>query len=111
MAEPRFKMYVSVDVYPCNETKVMHFSFTLLRIKSLYMFRALVAHLQEALNKRHSVYWVRIMSVGCGTVAVEPCHSQLTLYAHSIPSAVCAAIPEHEQAMLETCRGPSFSVN
>jgi hypothetical protein len=29
------------------------------------MFRALLAHLQEALHKRHFVYYVRVMSVGC----------------------------------------------
>jgi hypothetical protein len=28
------------------------------------MFRALLAHPQEALNKRHLVYFVRVMSVG-----------------------------------------------
>jgi hypothetical protein len=28
------------------------------------MFRALLAHLQEALHKRHLVYCVRVMSVG-----------------------------------------------
>jgi hypothetical protein len=33
------------------------------------MFRALPAHPQEALHKRHLVYCVRIMSVGCDTVA------------------------------------------
>jgi hypothetical protein len=47
------------------------------------------------------VYCVRIMSVGCGTVAVS-----LTLYARSVPSAVCTVPPEDEQVMLETCRGP-----
>jgi hypothetical protein len=31
------------------------------------MFRALLAHPQEALRKRHLVYCVRIMSVGCAT--------------------------------------------
>jgi hypothetical protein len=35
------------------------------------MFRALHAHPQEALHERHLVYCVRIMSVGCGTVAVK----------------------------------------
>jgi hypothetical protein len=49
----------------------MYFSFNLLRIKSLYIFRELLAHPQEALYKRHLVYWVRITSVGCGTVAVS----------------------------------------
>jgi hypothetical protein len=57
--------------YQYNETNAMHFSFNLLRIKDLYMFRALLAHPQEALHKRNLVYCVRIMSVGCGTVAVS----------------------------------------
>jgi hypothetical protein len=34
----------------------MHISFNLLRIKGLYKFRALLAHLQEVQNKRHLVY-------------------------------------------------------
>jgi hypothetical protein len=63
------------------------------------MFRTLLAHPQEALHKRHLVYCVRIMSAGCATIAVS-------LYARNIPSAVCAATPEDEQVMLETCRGP-----
>jgi hypothetical protein len=54
-----------------NETNAMHFSFILLRIKGLYMFPALFAHPQEAMNKRHLVYCVCIMSVDCGTVAVS----------------------------------------
>jgi hypothetical protein len=70
------------------------------------MFGALFSHPQEELHKRHLVYYVR-MSVGCGTVAVklQPCHSQLTLYARNtrIPSAVCEAPPEDEKVMLETC--------
>jgi hypothetical protein len=123
-------------------------------------FRALLAHPQEVLHKRHLVYCVRIMSVGCGKVAVhckratanwpnvvcvappedeqvmlETCrgswfsinwmksvsrwfhytlqswHSQLTLYLRNIPIAVCVDPPEDEQVMLETCRGPWFSIN
>jgi hypothetical protein len=58
-----------IIVYQYNETNVMHFSLNLLRIKGLYMFRVLLAHPQEALNKRYLVYCVRLMSVGCGTVA------------------------------------------
>jgi hypothetical protein len=86
----------------------MHFSFKLLRIKGHYVFRAILGHPQETLYKRCLVYCVRIMSVGSGTVAVklQPCHSQLTLYARNIPNAVCAAPPEDEQVMLETCRVP-----
>jgi hypothetical protein len=34
------------------------------------MFRALLAHPQEMLHKRHLVHCVRIMSVGCATIAV-----------------------------------------
>jgi hypothetical protein len=70
----------------------MNFSFSLLRIKSLYMFRALLAFPQEALK-------------------LQSWHSQLTLHARNIPSAVCAAPPEKEQVMLETCRGSWFSIN
>jgi hypothetical protein len=46
--------------YQYSETNVMHFLFNLLRIKGLYMFRALLAHPQEALHKRHLVYCVRV---------------------------------------------------
>jgi hypothetical protein len=67
-----------------NKTNVMQFSFNLLKIKSRYMFRALLAHPQEVLNNRHLVYCIRIMSVGCGTVV---------------------APPEDEQIILETCSG------
>jgi hypothetical protein len=42
--------------------------------------------------------------------SLQSCHSQLTLYARNIPNAVCAAAPEDEQVMLETCRGPWFSI-
>jgi hypothetical protein len=69
------------------------------------MFRALLDHPQEAIHKRYLVYCVRIMSVGCATIAV---HNQLTLYARNIPSAVSESPPEDEQVhvMLEICRGP-----
>jgi hypothetical protein len=71
-------------------------SIWFLRITGLYMFRALYVHLQEAFHKRHLVYWVRIMSVGCGTVAVK-----LT-YARNIQNAVCAAPPEDEKDITRT---------
>jgi hypothetical protein len=35
------------------------------------MFRALLAHLQQALHKRHLVYYVRVMSAGCTRIGVE----------------------------------------
>jgi hypothetical protein len=49
----------------------MHFLFNLLIINGLYMFRALLAHPQELLHKRHLVYCYRIMSVGCTWIVVE----------------------------------------
>jgi hypothetical protein len=58
------------------------------------MFRALLAQPQEVLHKRHLVYCVRVMSVGCIRIGV------------GTPSAVCVAPPEDEQVMLETCTGP-----
>jgi hypothetical protein len=54
----------------------MQFSFNLLRIKSLYMFQALVADPQEALHKQHLAYCVCVMSVGCATTAVTAIMAQ-----------------------------------
>jgi hypothetical protein len=51
------------------------------------MFGALLAYPQEVLYKRHLVYCVRIISVGCGT--------QYTKFLE----------------LLETCRGPWFPIN
>jgi hypothetical protein len=72
-----------------SKTNVMHFLFNLLRINSLCLFRALLAHLQEALHKQQLVYCVRIMSAGC--------------YQGWSGTAVP---PEDEQVVFETCRGP-----
>jgi hypothetical protein len=69
------------------------------------MFRALLAYLEEELHKRHLVYCVRIMSVGTVAVKLQPCRNQLTLYASSIPSAVCVEPPEDEQVILEIRKG------
>jgi hypothetical protein len=55
-------------------------------------FRALLAHPQEA-----SKLWLY--------------RSQLTLYARNIQSAIYIAPLEDEQVMLETCKGPWFSIN
>jgi hypothetical protein len=53
-----------IIVYQYSATDVMHFLFSLLGMKCLYMFRALLAHTQEVLHKRHLVYCVRVMSFG-----------------------------------------------
>jgi hypothetical protein len=54
-----------ISRFQYSETNAMHFLFSLSRIKGLYMFRALIAHPQEALYKRHLINCVRVMSVGC----------------------------------------------
>jgi hypothetical protein len=59
------------------------------------MFRALLAHSQEALYKRHLVYCVRGMPAGCY-------QDRSGTESHFNPNA---APPEDEQVMLETCRG------
>jgi hypothetical protein len=41
----------------------MHFLFNLLKVMGRYTFRALLAHPQEVLNKRHLVYCVYVMSL------------------------------------------------
>jgi ribosomal protein L33 len=50
-----------IIVHQYNETNVMHILFCLLRTKGLYMFRALLAHPQEALYKRYLVYCMRVI--------------------------------------------------
>jgi hypothetical protein len=92
-------VYCTWYKYQYIEINAIHFLFSVLRIKGLYIFRALPAHPQVALYKLHLVYCMR-------------CHSQLALYECITPSAVCAAPPPvDEQVMLETCRGPWFSIN
>jgi hypothetical protein len=68
-----------ITVYQYIETNVIHFLFSL-RIKDLYVFRALLAHPQEVFHKRHLVYCVR--------------GSQLTQHARKISSAVCVTRSE-----------------
>jgi hypothetical protein len=60
-----------LNFFQYSETNVMHFLFNLSRIKGLYMFWAFLAHPQEALQKRHLVCCVRVMSVGCTRIEVE----------------------------------------
>jgi hypothetical protein len=43
-------MLLNKPHYQYSKTNVMHFSFNLIRIKDLYMFRGLFAHPQEALH-------------------------------------------------------------
>jgi hypothetical protein len=63
------------------ETNVMYFLFNLLRIKGLYMFRALLSHPQEALHVTFGVLRVlcQLAAPGC---------SQLALHTCSIPNAI-----------------------
>jgi hypothetical protein len=63
------------------------FHSILLKIKGIYMFRALLDHSQEAVYKQHLVYCVHV--IVC-----------MTLHARNIPSAVCVAPPEDEQTAI-----------
>jgi hypothetical protein len=80
-------LFLNVTVYQYSETNVMHFLFNLLRIKSRYMFRALLAHPQEAL------------------VILRACYVSW-LHQATNTHAACVVPPEDEQVTLETCRGP-----
>jgi hypothetical protein len=64
-AEPR-RMQCSPPNYILltPENYAMYF-FNLLRIKCLYMFRVILSHPQEAPHKRHFVYCMCVMSIGC----------------------------------------------
>jgi hypothetical protein len=65
-----------VFCFPCiiqcqySATNMLHFLFSLLRIKGLYMFRALLAHPREMMHKRHLLYCMRVMSDGCTRISV-----------------------------------------
>jgi hypothetical protein len=49
----------------------MHSLFNPLRINGIYTLRTLPAHPQEVLHKRHLVYCVRVLSVGCTRTEVK----------------------------------------
>jgi hypothetical protein len=70
-----------VILYQYSGTNVMHFLFSLLRIKGLYMFRALLTHSQEVL---HNGTWY-IVCVLCqlaapGLILVQPTDIPHTQY-------------------------------
>jgi hypothetical protein len=77
-----FRMVSEIDLFHCtvakllireiyyvlhqySKTSMMHFLFNVLRIKGLYVFRALLADPQEVQHKQHLVYCVSVMLVGC----------------------------------------------
>jgi hypothetical protein len=102
-----------IIVYQYIETNVMQFSFNLLRIKGLYMFRALLARPQRAHTS--DIWYIACgcqLAVSTGCVSETATLPQPTDIIHSvIPNAVFGAPPEGEQIMLEACRGPWFSIN
>jgi hypothetical protein len=88
----------------------MHFLFNLLRIKGLYKLRALLAHPQESLHKRHLVQ-CQLAAPGLKFHLKRGLNyhfnpggaADITL---NIPSfSFCSAPPEDEQVMFETSRG------
>jgi hypothetical protein len=69
------------------------------------MFRALLAHPQQALH--NGTWYTACVLCQLAVPGLEwNCFGQLIPHASNIPSAVCAAPPEDEQVMLETYRGP-----
>jgi hypothetical protein len=78
---------VTITGFRYNETNVMHFSFNLLGIKGLYMFRTLLAHPQEALTS------------GTWYIACVLCQLAATRIGVEL-------VFEDEQVMLETYRCP-----
>jgi hypothetical protein len=63
-----------IIVYQDSETNVIHFLFSLLRIRGLYMFRTLLTHPEKALHKRFFVYCMNVISVGCTRINVGMVH-------------------------------------
>jgi hypothetical protein len=66
---------------------------------------ALLAQPEEALHKRHLVYCVRIMSVGCTRIELELVQPADITRMQYTKCRLCRT-PEDEQVMLETCRCP-----
>jgi hypothetical protein len=62
----------NVGKFQYNQIYVMHFLFSLLTIMSIYMFRELFTHPQEAIHKRRLLYCLHVMSVVCTRTRVDP---------------------------------------
>jgi hypothetical protein len=96
-----------ITVSQYNKTDVMHYLFNILRIKGLYMFRALLAHPRRRYKKRHLVYCVCVMTVGYTRIGVEmrftPIPVQSTVITCTKYTKCRFSAPlEDEQVMLET---------
>jgi hypothetical protein len=77
----------------------MHFSFNSVRITGLYVFRALLAHPQEALYRWNLVYCMRVVSwlhQDWSGILVQPTDITRTQYTKC---RLCSD-PEDEQVML-----------
>jgi hypothetical protein len=58
----------------------MQFLLGLLRSMGHYKFRALPTHTQDVLHKRHLVYCVRVMTVGCTAISAANLHNTHAIY-------------------------------
>jgi hypothetical protein len=57
------------------------------------MFRALLAHPQESLHKRHLLYYLCVMSVDCTKVKVKPAlHKRHLVYCERVMSVGCTRV-------------------
>jgi hypothetical protein len=78
---------LNVKCYQYDETNVMHFSFSLLRIKGLYMFLALLAVLTATMPQ-----------------PTDTTHTQYTKHQFAAPT-------DDEQVTHNPASGPSYSIN
>jgi hypothetical protein len=99
-----------IIVYQYNETNMMHFSFSLFRIKGLYMFQPLLAHLQKALH--NSIWYIACVLCQLAVARLQwNCNCATDIISTQYTKCVSAAPPEDEQVMVETCRAPWFSIH
>jgi hypothetical protein len=70
-----FSCWKLLKLYQYSETNVMHFLFSLLRIKGLYMFWASLTHPHEGPHERNLVYCMHVIWVGCTwCIQYTKCH-------------------------------------
>jgi hypothetical protein len=84
-----------------NETNVMHFSFSLLRIRvSLCFEHYLLILRRRNTNGTWYIAWCQLAATRNGVKLLS-----------STPTSACVAPPEDKQVMLRTCRVHWFSIN
>jgi hypothetical protein len=107
--EGKWRHCLGCCLVQCSRTNKMHFLFLVyheLTASACFDHYLLIIRRRYENGIWYTACVCQLQS--CGTVEVS---LQLTLYACSIPNAVCVSRTEDEQVMLETCRGHCFSIN